>query len=88
MKDKNAELFNEIYREISAAVGVEAAERIHNMYKGQQITFPVHIYNSKLLQKRINDEYDGSNLRHLALKYDYSEKTLRRIIKKNRDVQE
>lgn len=88
MKDKNAELFNEIYREISAAVGVEAAERIHNMYKGQQITFPVHIYNSKLLKNRINEEYDGSNLRYLALKYDYSEKTLRRIIKKNRDTRD
>ena len=81
MKDKNAEFFNEIYREISAAIGIEAAERIHNMYKGQQITFPVHIYNSKLLQNRIAEEYNGSNLRYLAQKYDYSEKTLRRMLK-------
>ena len=42
------------------------------VYKVQQITFSVHIYNSKLLQKRIAEEYNVSNLRYLAQKYDYS----------------
>jgi len=81
MENNEAELFNEVYREISAQLGLDTAITIYQMYKGQQITFPIHLFNSKRIQQSIIREYDGTNIRALAKKYDYSEKTVRRMIK-------
>lgn len=82
--DKNeSELFNEVYREICTNVGLDAAIAVYQMYKGQQITFPTHLFDAKRIHKTIVKEYDGTNIRKLAKKYGYSEKTVRRIIKKS-----
>ncbi len=81
MNENEVELLNEVYREISEKIGLDAAIVIYQMFKGQQITFPVHLFNSKRIQRSIIKEYDGSNIRELARKYDYSEKTVRRMIK-------
>ena len=81
MDENEAELFNEVYREIGNVIGLDAAIAIYQMYKGQQITFPVHLFNAKRIQRSIIKEYDGTNIRELAKKYDYSEKTVRRMIK-------
>lgn len=76
----DSELLNGVYREISENLGMEVAISIHQMFKGQQINFPVRLLNSAQIQRRIVEEYDGTNIRLLAVKYDYSEKTIRRII--------
>lgn len=85
MDNKDAKLFNDVYMEIGNTIGIETAVEIFNMYKGQQITFPVHLFNIKRIQLQITDEYDGKNLKELAKKYGYSEKTLRRILKETKN---
>lgn len=80
MDEKEASLFNEVYREICDAVGLDGAIAIYQLYKGQQITFPIHLFNAKRIQCIIIKEYDGSNIRELAKKYGYSEKTVRRLL--------
>ena len=55
------------------------------MFKGQQISFPVRFFNPAKIQKLIIEEYNGTNLKILATKYNYSEKTVRRIIKESLD---
>ena len=62
-------------------MGLDAALTIYQMYKGQQITFPVHLFNAKRIQTSIIKEFDGTNVRELAKRYGYSEKTVRRMIK-------
>lgn len=79
------ELLNDIYKEIYDELGIEAVYKIHGMFKGQQITFPVKLTNSKKLKRIIINEYDGSNIRELSLKYEYSEKTVRRILKRKEE---
>ena len=81
MVEDNSELLNNIYREISEKLGMEAAMEIFQMFKGQQISFPVRFFNPKRIQQNIIEEYDGTNIRTLAIKYNYSEKTVRRIIR-------
>ncbi len=81
MEENESELFNEVYREISSTLGLDVAIAIYQMYKGQQITFPIHLFNAKRIQTTIIKEYDGTNIRELAKKYAYSEKTVRRMIK-------
>lgn len=75
--------FNPVYKEISEKLGVNIAAEIYRMFKGQQISFPVHFFNPEKIQKLIIEEYDGTNLKILASKYNYSEKTVRRIIKES-----
>ena len=81
MESNESELFNEVYREIGDAIGLDGAIAVYQMYKGQQITFPVHLFSAKRIQHSIIKEYDGTNIRELAKKYGYSEKTVRRMIK-------
>ena len=77
--DKN--LFHKVYREISEQLGIEAALTIHQMFKGTQVNFPVRFFDTKCVKEMIVQEYDGDNIKMLARKYDYSEKSVRRIIK-------
>lgn len=77
----NPELLNTVYKEISEKLGMDAAISIYQMFKGQQVSFPVRLLNPAKIQQLIVEEYDGKNIRTLAIKYSYSEKTIRRIIK-------
>ena len=77
----NSELLNAVYKEIGEKLGMDTAMNIYQMFKGQQINFPVRFFNPNKIQELIVQEYDGTNIRTLAIKYNYSEKTIRRIIK-------
>ena len=79
--EKESELYNTVYREMSEIVGLDATLKIYLRFKGQQITFPVRLYNPQLIQQNVIKEFDGTNIRALAKKYDYSEKTIRRMIR-------
>lgn len=81
MAVSDPELLNNVYREVSEKLGMDTAMEIYRLFKGQQISFPVRFFNPVKIQQLIVREYDGSNVRMLATKYNYSEKTVRRIIK-------
>lgn len=81
MAEKEIELLNTIYKEIADNLGMDVAMDIYKMFKGQQITFPVRFLNPARIQRIIIQEYDGTNIKALATKYNYSEKTVRRIIR-------
>ena len=81
VRKNEIELLNPIYKEIANKLGLEAAVSIHAMFKGQQLTFPVRLLNPEQVQRIIVLEFDGKNLKELAQKYNYSEKTIRRMIK-------
>ena len=80
MVETNPELLNAVYKEISEKLGMDAAMEIYHMFKGQQISFPVRFFNPQQIQALIIREYNGTNIKKLAIKYSYSEKTIRRII--------
>lgn len=83
MADNNSELLNTVYKEISEKLGMDTALEIYRMFKGQQISFPMRFFNPTVIQKLIVKEYDGTNIKKLAVKYSYSEKTVRRIIRES-----
>ena len=78
---KEAELYNSVYKEISEIVGLDATLKIYLRFKGQQISFPVRLYNPNMIQQKVVKEFDGTNIHELEKKYDYSEKTIRRMIR-------
>ena len=85
MAENDTEMLNSVYKEVSERLGIDVAMEIYKMFKGQQISFPVRFLNPERTKKAIIQEYDGENIRMLATKYGYSEKTIRRIIKKSLD---
>ena len=86
LAEGNTDLLNGVYKEISVELGMDIAISIYKMFKGQQINFPMRLFNPAQIQKRILEEYDGTNLKKLAKKYDYSEKTIRRIIRESLEL--
>ena len=78
---KETELYNSIYKELSELVGLDATLKIYLRFKGQQVSFPVRLYNPQMIQQSVIKEYDGTNIAELARKYDYSEKSIRRMIR-------
>lgn len=86
MAVNDPELLNAVYREVSEKMGMDAAMEIYQMFKGQQISFPTRFFNPAKIQQIIVQEYDGTNIRTLAIKYGYSEKTIRRIIKDSVEI--
>lgn len=83
LKNKiNAEALNTVYRELSELVGYENMQKIHNEYRGQQITFPVEMYSREYIHNMIRKEFNGKNVNELAAKYNYNERSIRRIVGK------
>ena len=83
MPKNESELLNDVYRDISEKLGLDVAIAVYQMFKGQQISFPVHLFDAKRIQEAILKEYDGCNVRELARRYGYSEKTIRRVLKEH-----
>lgn len=54
--DKN--ILNEVYKELYDAIGEEAMLRVYNLFRGQQINFPMRLYDPKLLSKAIVSSHD------------------------------
>ena len=53
MTEHNSEYLNSVYREISEKLGSEVALEIYQMFKGQQINFPVRFFNPTRIQQII-----------------------------------
>lgn len=85
---KEASCYNSIYKELAEIVGVDATLKIYLIFKGQQITFPVRLYSPDSIKEIVIREFDGGNLKELARKYGYSEKTIRRMIRSNIEAEE
>lgn len=73
---------NEIYREIADEIGIENTLALYRMFHGTQISFPNRLFSKEYIHKAILKEYNGNNVHQLAQKYNYSERSIWRILKK------
>ena len=79
-KDESFEKFSTLYKEIAELIGEENTIILYNHFKGQQVSFPLHLYSGEYIKKCIYEEYNGSNVRELALKYGFTERWIRKIL--------
>ena len=75
---------NDIYREIADEIGIENAVAIYRLFHGTQVSFPSRLFSKEYIHKAIISEYNGKNVLQLAQKYNYSERTIWRILKLNK----
>lgn len=71
-----------VYKDVAETVGVENAYKIFCNFRGQQLMFPLKFYSSEYKARQIIEEYDGSNVRDLVHKFEYSESRIRQILRK------
>lgn len=85
-KDPNAikgEYLSSAYSELANLIGIDAVLKIHATYRGQQVFFPVDLFSKAYVKKQIVEEYNGSNVKQIALKYGYTEKWVKKILKEH-----
>ena len=51
MAVNDPELLNSVYKEVSEKLGMDVAMSIYQMFKGQQISFPMRFFNPERIQK-------------------------------------
>lgn len=73
--------FNEVYETIAGLIGIDSMLKIYEVFKGQQVNYPVKLFNKTYAIKTVIKLYDGHNLNRLATKYGYSERHLRYLMK-------
>lgn len=76
---------NDIYRNIAEEIGFENTVIVYNMFRGTQVSFPNRMLSKEYIYKSIVEEYNGDNVSQLAKKYNYTERTVWRIIKQNKE---
>lgn len=69
-----------VYREFADILGIEAALKIYETFKGLQVNFPTRLLCNEHVRTCIKTEYNGNNLKELARKYDYSERWIRKML--------
>jgi len=72
---------NEIYRELADEIGLENTLVVYRLFHGCQISFPDRLFSKEYIHKAILEEYNGSNAAQLAQKYNYSQRSIWRILK-------
>lgn len=85
LNNVSGECLNGVYNELANLLGTDAVLKIHSVYRGQQITFPVQLFSRDFIMSQIVNEYNGYNVKQLATKYGYSEKWIRKILKDHID---
>lgn len=73
----------DVYVNLIDLIGYESTEKIFTAFKGQQVSFPKRFYKSEYVAQQVTEAYDGTNLRELAIQYDYTERHLRKMMREN-----
>ncbi len=74
---------NDVYRDIANEIGIENTLVIYKLFHGTQISFPNRLFSKEYIHNAIINEYNGNNIPQLAQKYNYSERSIWRILKNN-----
>lgn len=81
---KNAKDYKGVYSEMVGVLGEDVVKKIHENYKGQQLTFPMKLYSKEYIERYIYENKGKRNIRELAKELGYSEKWIKSIISNNK----
>jgi hypothetical protein len=74
-----------IYKDVAEVIGIESTLLLHKEFQGQQVTFPKKIYSKSYILQQILKDASVVNIKEFAVKYGYTERRLRQIIKEARE---
>lgn len=68
------DMYNDVYADLIGLIGLENTLKVYNHYNGQQLSFPKRLYSKVYVERKVIEEYDGTNIKQLAKKYSYTER--------------
>ena len=68
------DMYNDVYRDLMELIGLENTLKVYSHYNGQQLSFPKRLYSRVYVERKVIEEYDGTNIKQLAKKYSYTER--------------
>lgn len=74
------ERYTGVYKDLAEILGADAVEVVYQNFKGQQISFPKRMYSKEYVLEEVKRLYNGNNLKKLAIKYDYTERHLKKML--------
>ncbi|MGL6058835.1 MAG: Mor transcription activator family protein [Culicoidibacterales bacterium] len=77
------EKYSGIYQDMVEQLGEETTVQIFNVYKGQQITFPMRFYSQEYVITYLKENYNGKNIQELSRELGYTSNWLQKLIRKN-----
>lgn len=86
-KDNKSESLNGVYGTICEIIGFENTVKLYNQMKGSQINFPTRLYSKEYVALEAEKTYDctSDSLNKIAAEYNYSERTIRKLLKKKNE---
>ncbi|GAB6093027.1 Mor transcription activator family protein [Furfurilactobacillus curtus] len=87
MGDIDEDALQDTYQRIAKEIGVENMLKIYRLCRGEQISFPLHMYSRERVISAVKKQYDGTNLRELADRYGYSRRWLRSVLKNSSQLE-
>lgn len=87
VKDKKSTTLNGVYETISELIGFDNAVKIYESFRGSQVNFPTRLFSKEFVLQEAIKAYDGTSesVNLIAIKYNYSERTVRKLLKENLD---
>ena len=85
---KNTEpVLNGVYETMSELIGFDNTVKIYKHFAGSQINFPTKLFSKEFVLQEAIKIYDGTSnsINKIAIKYNYSERTVRKLLKNNID---
>ena len=80
-------VLNGVYETISEIVGFDNAVKLFENFCGSQINFPTRLFSKEFVLQEALKTYNGTSesINRIAVKYNYSERTIRKLLKDHMD---
>lgn len=89
MEKKNGyyPMLNGVYEVMNEIIGFDNVVKLYEHFKGSQINFPTRLFSKEFVLQEAIKKYDGSieSINKVAIKYSYSERTIRKLLKNHID---
>ena len=82
-KGVDIEALNEIYKTLIDVVGLENAEKLYDLYRGQQLNFPVRLFNTEYIKKTLVEQGKNCDIKMMSSNLGCSERWIRKLAKEN-----
>ena len=85
MSKKSKPVLNGVYEAISELIGFDNTVEIYKHFAGSQINFPTRLFSKEFVLQEAIKNYDGTStsINKIAVKYKYSERTIRKLLQKH-----
>lgn len=86
-KPTNISTLNGVYETMSELIGFDNVLKLYENFRGSQVNFPTRLFSKEFVLQEALRLYDGTSesINSIAVKYGYSERTIRKLLKEHLD---